>query len=203
MNFLVLGSFQWSVNKSGLTRFLSLTDWRRCFKFCGKKKKKKFSSAGGMWLSRSESLWINTLPWGLKLYKLSPEQTPTQAREEGEFVRETFLCSVILCVAWLMPWFGASISGALERRRPARDILYNCSDCTKDNSIRDYTANRALTGSSRKKREEANFVFPNYSLMSFYALLLTEVWEPNNDSLVWKTTTAEINTLVVTRQWCG
>lgn len=115
-----------------------------------------FSSAGGMWLSRSESLWINTLPRGLKLDKLSPEQTPTQAREEGEFVRETFLCNVILCVAWLMPWFGASISGALQRRRPARDILYNCSDCTKDNSIRDYTANRALTGSSRKTREESN-----------------------------------------------
>ncbi len=57
-------------------------------------------SAGGMRLSRSESLWINTLPLGLKLDKLSPEHTPTQAKEEGE----TFLCSVMLCVTVWHDW---------------------------------------------------------------------------------------------------
>lgn len=56
-----------------------------------------------------------------------------------------------------------------------RDIHYNYSDCRKDNSSQDYTVNHALMGGSRKTREEPNFVFTNYSLMSFYALLLPDV----------------------------
>ncbi len=53
-----------------------------------------------------------------------------------------------------------------------RDIHYNPSDHRKDNSSQDYTADCALMGGSRKTREEPNFVFTNYSLMSFCALLL-------------------------------
>lgn len=56
-----------------------------------------------------------------------------------------------------------------------RDIHYNHNDCRKDNSSQDYTANRALTEGRSRTREEPNFVFTNYSLMSFYALLLPDV----------------------------